>query len=413
MLHADRRRLTAGRALPARRPRLGRGRPHVAGAVAVQVVLALFGEELDRAVEAVPGPQRPLNAEVVGLAGERGRLPAQHRRRVRVGVGHQPVLVQARHPPVHLGVGGQSGLDGEDVGGQVRVAVGDPVEPGLRAEHREPRRPRVRGHQVAPVAAGERDLEQVPRVEPEDRPAVRGEVADAKELPGDLVDRVKRRRVQQVVHLPGPVVALVDGGDLRRQQEADRRPARGRQRLVHRALKLRPQPEQPGRVWHQLGAELLPPRRVREVAGADHADPLTPGPPGQVLQVAVAAARPRELRVNMEVRVKAHDGHHLEQTRASSRHFRFVTLRGYCQPCAHPPFIGRNPALRCRRRRRHPAARGLPGAGRRLARPRLRARAVGQRQARIWDASRMRSGALYPGQPWIADRQSSGTADAP
>ena len=75
------------------------------------------------------------------------------------------------------------GLDGEDVRGQVRVAVGDPVEPGLRPEHREPRRPGVRGNQVAAVAAGERDLKQVPRVEPEDRPPVRGEVPHPGERP--------------------------------------------------------------------------------------------------------------------------------------------------------------------------------------------------------------------------------------
>ena len=65
-----------------------------------------------------------------------------------------------------------------DVVREVGVAVRDPVEAGLRAEHREPRRPGVRGHQVAPVAAGQGDLEQVPRVEPEDRPPVGGEVAD-------------------------------------------------------------------------------------------------------------------------------------------------------------------------------------------------------------------------------------------
>ena len=200
---------------------------------------------------------------------------------MRVGVGHQPVPVQTRHPPVHLRIGRQARLDGEDVRGQVRIAVRHPVEPGLRAEHREPRRPSVRGHQVAAVAARERDLEQVARVEPEDRPAVRGQVPHPEQPARDLVDRIERRRVEQVVDLPRAPVALVDRGDLRRQQEPDRRPARGRQRVVHRALELRPQPEQPRRIRHQLGAELLPPRRVREVTGADDADALAPGPPGQ------------------------------------------------------------------------------------------------------------------------------------
>ena len=75
--------------------------------------------------------------------------------------------------------------------------------------------------------------------------------------------------------------------------------------------------------------------------------------------------------------------------------------------------LGRNSALRRRRGGGHAAARGPPGAGPRLASPAPSPRADGQRQARIWDASRLRSEALYPGQPWITDNHSSGTADAP
>ena len=306
VLHADRRPLAASRALAARGARLLRRHPDVAGAVAVEVVLALLGEELDGAAEAVAGAQRPVDREVVDVGQLEGRrLPAEHGRRVRVGVGHEPVPVEAGHPPVHRGVGGQPGLDGADVVREVGVAVRHPVEAGLRAEHGEPRRPGVRGHQVAPVAAGQGDLEQVARVEPEDRPPVGGQVADPGERAGDRVDRVERRRVEQVVHLPRPVVALVDRGDLRRQHEPHRRAARGRQRAVHRALQVRPQPEQPRRVRHQLRAEFLPPHRVREVAGADDAQSLTPGPPGEVLQVAVPAAGAGELGVNVQVRVRA------------------------------------------------------------------------------------------------------------
>ena len=109
VLHADRRLLPASRALAAGRAGLLRRHPDVAGAVAVEVVLALLGEELDGAAEAVAGAQRPVDGEVVDVGQlERRRLPAEHGRRVRVGVGHQPVPVEAGHPPVHRGVGGQA-----------------------------------------------------------------------------------------------------------------------------------------------------------------------------------------------------------------------------------------------------------------------------------------------------------------
>jgi hypothetical protein len=178
VLHADRRRLAADRALPARFPGLFRRHPDVTGAVTVEVVLALLREELDRAAEAVAAAQRLIDREVVGVTQvERGRLAAQHRRRVRVGVRHEPVPVQAGHAPVHFGVTRQARLDREDVFRQVGVAIRHPVESRLRAENREPRRPGVRGDQIAAVAAFQGDLQQVARVEAEDGPAVGGEIA--------------------------------------------------------------------------------------------------------------------------------------------------------------------------------------------------------------------------------------------
>ena len=164
-----------------------------AGAVPVEVVLALLGEELDRAGEPVAGLQRPPDGAVVEVGVEHRGLPAQRRRRVRVGVGDQPVAVQRRHPPVHRRVGGQAGLHREDVLGQVGVAVRDRVEARLRAQRREPRRPDVRRHQVAALAGLQGDLQQVARVQPEDRPAVRAEVADPPERRGEPRGRGRGR----------------------------------------------------------------------------------------------------------------------------------------------------------------------------------------------------------------------------
>ena len=302
--HADGERLAAPRAAGVDAPGLLGFQPDVALAVAVQVVLALFGEELDGARQAVTGLQRRHHREVVRLGVEDGGLAAEHRRGVRVGVADQAVPVQRGAPPVHRRVRGQAGLDREDVAGQVGVAVPDRVETGLGAEHREPRRPDVGRDEVAAGAAGQGDVQQVAGVEPEDRPAVRGQVADLGQRGGDPVRRLEVRRVQQVVHLAGAVVALVDGGDFHAELEPDRARAAGRGVAAESLLEVRADPEQAGLGRDQGFLEFRRPGRMGEVAGAEDPQALAQRPPGQVLDVAVLAAGARELRVDMEVGVE-------------------------------------------------------------------------------------------------------------
>jgi hypothetical protein len=129
-------------------------------------------------------------------------------------------------------------------------------------------------------------------VQAEDRPAVRGDVADLAEPLVEAGGRLQVRHVDEVVDLPGPLPALVDGGDLHRQQEADRGAAGRREPVGDRPLQLAGQAEQPRLGRHQAFLQLLEPARMGEVAGADDADALALRPQCQVLQVAVAAARP-------------------------------------------------------------------------------------------------------------------------
>ena len=143
--------------------RLLRREPHVAFAVAVEMILALLGEELDRADVAVAGLERVADGEVVELAVEEGRLAPELAGRMGVGVGDQTIAVEERHPPVHRRIGGQPGLDREDVVGEIAVAVGDRVEAGLRSERREPRRPDMRRDQVGVGTGFQRDLQEVAR----------------------------------------------------------------------------------------------------------------------------------------------------------------------------------------------------------------------------------------------------------
>ena len=90
----------------------------------------------------------------------------------------------------------------EDVVREIGVAVGDRVESGLRAEHREPRSPYVRGNEVGTRVALQRDLKEMAGVEPEYRPPVGGQVADLREGRGDTFGGLDGGRIKKVVHLP-------------------------------------------------------------------------------------------------------------------------------------------------------------------------------------------------------------------
>src|SRR5262249_60264649 len=99
--------LAADRAAPVVGARLLGREPHLALAVAVEVILALVGKELDRADIALAAPQRMLDGEIIELAVERRRLPSEFSRRMRVGIGGEEIAVEERHPPIHRRGGGK------------------------------------------------------------------------------------------------------------------------------------------------------------------------------------------------------------------------------------------------------------------------------------------------------------------
>src|SRR5580698_8611205 len=78
-------------------------------------------------------------------------------------------------------------------------------------------------------------------------------------------------------------------------------------RTVPAPLEVRPDPEQAGLGRDQGVLQLRGPRRVGEVAGAQDGQALAPRPPGQVFDIAVLAAGPRESRMNVQIGDE-HDG---------------------------------------------------------------------------------------------------------
>ena len=309
--HADGERPAADRTAAALGQGLLRRQSHAALAVSVGVILPLLREELDRAAVSLARLQRAADRKIVRLAVEERRLARQLARRMRIGIRGQAKAVEEREPPVHRRVGGEPRLHRKDVPGEVAVALFDGIEAGLRAERREPRRPDVGRQEIGVRSALQRDLQEIARVEPEDWAAVGGDVADRRQPGREAVDGVEVRRVDQVVDLPGLLAFLVDRGDLGGEHESRQSAcgtARRRQLRCHLRLDLRPEAEEAGLGGDQLLLQLREPPRVDAVARRYHGDAPPRRPPGEVLQVEIAARGARIFRMDVEVGVKAHAG---------------------------------------------------------------------------------------------------------
>ncbi|OPY91965.1 MAG: hypothetical protein A4E73_01599 [Syntrophaceae bacterium PtaU1.Bin231] len=176
-------RLSADRAGQAPAARLQGIEAHMAGAVAVGVVLPLLGEEFHSCPEGitpVSADGRPEGEEIqvrgkeVGLAPELGRGMA-------VGVGDQGETVQAGNQPVHVRIGGKAGLQGKNMGRQVAETRLDAVESGLGAEQGKPGGPDVGRHQESLRRLRKQDLQEIAAVQAQDRAAVGLDIADPRQ----------------------------------------------------------------------------------------------------------------------------------------------------------------------------------------------------------------------------------------
>ena len=229
--HADGQRPAAVRAEAAVFAGPGRLQADAALAMAVAVVLALFRVELHRGREplvagrVLRGADGLAQAEKIEAGGKEVGLAAELGGRVTVGVGDEGEAVQGRDEPVHLRVRGEAGLQGEDLVAQIAETLLDGVEPGLGAEQGKPRGPDVGRNEEPLRRLVEQNFEQVAGIQPEDGPAVRGDVAERGELGVETAHRIEIRQVEQVVDLAHPAAALVDGADLGREDKTDVRGA--------------------------------------------------------------------------------------------------------------------------------------------------------------------------------------------
>ena len=159
-------------------------------------------------------------------------------------------------------------------------------------------------HQETARIGRQRDVQQITRIQTENRPAVRCQVADLGQRRGDPVGGIEARRVNKVVHLPGALSAPVNGGYLDGKHEPDRAGADGRGIAEEPFFKLRPDPEQAGLGRDEGFPQFRRPRGVGEISGSEHGETLAQRPRRKVLDIAVLAAGARESRMNMQVSVE-------------------------------------------------------------------------------------------------------------
>ena len=294
--HADGQGLAADRADIVQGQGLARFQHHAAGPVAVQMVFALFGIEFHGAQEAAVlrllfgrqaagrGPQGGEDAVIGGRARKEVGFAAQVGPGMRIGIGDERVAVQPADHAVHAGVRGKARLQREDVGGKVVEAVLQPVETGLGAEQGEPRRPDMGRDEHGLGADIQRHLQQVAGVQAQDGTAVGVQVAHQLQPLREAVGIVQRGHEDQVVDFAHLALTLVDGADLGLEQEE--RPVGVRRCLPLQEVQILGRAGQAvqaaGLVAHQLLAQLVPPLRVGEVAGAQHVDALAAGPGRQM-----------------------------------------------------------------------------------------------------------------------------------
>ena len=117
------------------------GEADAAVPVAVQVVLALLGEELHSAQKVLACSNGVDQAGVRDVSIQQVGLPSQLGRGVGVGVGNQGEAVQVGHPPVHRRIGGQAGLHGMDVGAKRTKALLHGIKAGEGPKHGKVRGP--------------------------------------------------------------------------------------------------------------------------------------------------------------------------------------------------------------------------------------------------------------------------------
>ncbi len=161
----------------------------------------------------------------------------------------------------------------------------------------------------------ESDLQQVVRIDAENRAPVGFDVADAGQARRHARRGLEIGGVDEIVHLAHAIAAAVDAADLDRQHETHRRATGSRNFGVHCPGRLLAQGIEAVPRGHQLVAQLSQPAWMSEVARGDHSNPFALGPAMDLLQVQFLAGRPRQIGVDVQVSREPHGGRSVSSLR--------------------------------------------------------------------------------------------------
>ncbi len=191
-------------------------------AVTIKMVFSLLGEEVDGSLELtrVSFPDSAGNGIEIHWRVQQKRVATEFIRRVGVGIGDQRVLVQVAADPVHGRIRGEAGFHRVDLIGKITVAVPDGVKPGTGPQRGKPGCPDVSRNEHGPPVRFQYDFQQIAAVHAQDGTTVGGDVgAPRGERPLERTRGLNAGKQDQVVYFADAVIPLVDGADLRGDQE--------------------------------------------------------------------------------------------------------------------------------------------------------------------------------------------------
>ena len=162
----------------------------------------------------------------------------------------------------------------------------------------------MRGHQKGLRMRFQHHFQQIAGIKAQDGPPVGFDVAHLCQAARQAVCGVHVGHVDKVVHLAHLAAAFVDAADfgLEHEQGAPgQRLARVLRQFGVQPARVAQAVQAAGFVQHQLFGQFLPPLGVREVAGAEHVQPLHPRPRSQMAGVEPTAGGARKAGVDVQV----------------------------------------------------------------------------------------------------------------
>ena len=295
--HADGDLFPADRTAAAKLLRLLRADAEAAFSVAVKMILPFLREKFQRSGKPLSCVHSLRDSGIGQLRLKQRGLPPQLRRGVGVRIGNQKVGIQRGNPPVHGRIRGKPRFQRMDVRRQIPEAFLDGIKTGKSPEQRKMGRPDMSRNVYGLRTGFQHDLQQIPAVQSQDRPAVRMDVSDQLQPSGKGFRLLKAGQQEQAVHLAHPFIFLINGADLSRHQKT---------RLLFRHAILMDavflfQHIKPVLRRLQLLHKLRPPCGMGEIPCSQNMDPLFSRLKLQMLRIAVFARGPRKPGMYVQV----------------------------------------------------------------------------------------------------------------